>query len=181
MREKRGFATVEEMNEQLIENWNSMVTPKDEVFYLGDLSFEKKKPYSGTLDAIERLNGTIHFYRGNHEHIADKLNEQHPKLFASYQDYGHIKVYDNDTQERNRIILCHYSFQVWDSSHHGSWNLYGHSHDSLPERGGFKACDVGVDSWKLFPVKYETLKEKFDDEFYKYYEPIDHHTKSTGV
>lgn len=181
MRRERKFSTVEEMNETLLDNWNSVVKPKDDVYFLGDLSFEKGKTFEGTIDLVNSLNGTIHFIRGNHEHVADKLNDRFPNMFATYSDYKHIKVYDNDTLEQQRIILCHYSFQVWDSSHYGSWNLYGHSHDSLPERKGFKSCDVGVDSWGLTPVKYETLRDKFNDEFYKYYEPIDHHTKVTNI
>ena len=37
--DNRGFATVEEMNEYMIEKWNAKVRNKDEVFILGDLSY----------------------------------------------------------------------------------------------------------------------------------------------
>ena len=35
----RGFASVEEMNETMIEKWNARVRKKDEVVIIGDLSF----------------------------------------------------------------------------------------------------------------------------------------------
>jgi len=171
--EERGFSTLDEMHETIIRNWNNVVKRGDEVWHLGDFSLGKVEP---TKEILRQLNGKIHFIKGNHDSVADKLKDE----FTSYQYYKHLNIYDNDRESRQRIILSHYSFQVWDSSHHGSWNLYGHSHGSLPERRGFKACDIGVDSWNFTPVKYEQIRDKFDDEFYKYYEAIDHHNKNTN-
>ena len=34
----RPFVSIEEMNEVLIQNWNDLVLPEDEVYYLGDFS-----------------------------------------------------------------------------------------------------------------------------------------------
>ena len=38
----RPFFHVEEMNQALIDNWNSVVTDKDVVWVIGDFCFEKK-------------------------------------------------------------------------------------------------------------------------------------------
>ena len=35
--EPRGFNSIEEMNNAIVENWNSIVTNEDNVFILGDL------------------------------------------------------------------------------------------------------------------------------------------------
>lgn len=35
---KRPFASVEEMNEKMVQYWNDVVKDKDEVYYLGDFS-----------------------------------------------------------------------------------------------------------------------------------------------
>ena len=37
--DKRGFKTVEEMNEYMIQQWNGRVRKNDEIVILGDLSF----------------------------------------------------------------------------------------------------------------------------------------------
>ena len=35
--EPRGFKTIEEMNEKIFNNWNSIVTDEDDVYHLGDI------------------------------------------------------------------------------------------------------------------------------------------------
>ena len=60
----RGFSSVEEMNETLISNFNSIVKPEDHVYILGDLTLGDLKT---GLAAIARLNGCLHIIRGNHD------------------------------------------------------------------------------------------------------------------
>lgn len=167
---KRPYSSIEEMDRVLIENWNKVVAKTDTVWYLGDFSFYKKDKIEQIID---QLNGVIHYVRGNHDQVIEKKLKGR---FASFQDYKHILVEDKDVPSgHQRIILSHYSFQVWNHIHRGAWNLYGHSHGNLKERKGFKACDIGVDSWFHAPVSYEHLKHKFSLEFYQNFQPIDHH------
>ena len=59
------FKSIEEMNETLIEQWNSIISKNDRVFHLGDFAFGQD------LDAIEqiikRLNGSVYLIIGNHD------------------------------------------------------------------------------------------------------------------
>ena len=48
----RPFSSVEEMNERMIENWNSVVTVQDHVYHLGDVYFGNE-----TSNFFHRLNG----------------------------------------------------------------------------------------------------------------------------
>jgi calcineurin-like phosphoesterase family protein len=60
----RNFSTVEEMNEKIIERWNSVVQPNDTIYHLGDMTM-------GDIDTavplIARLNGKINLAIGNHD------------------------------------------------------------------------------------------------------------------
>lgn len=163
----RPFASVEEMNEALIANWNAVVKYDDVVYHLGDFAF---LPYDKLKQIARRLNGTKHFIRGNHDkeidrHKTDLLNS---KTFASIQDYYELK------HDGQMICLFHYGQRVWNKSHHGSIMLYGHSHGSLPPFG--KSVDVGVDCKEITP---EYRPVSFDEVMAymknRTFEAVDHH------
>jgi len=61
-KEHRNFSTIEEMNEFLIEKWNSVVKPKDTIYHLGDFCFGRKN-----IDIAARLNGNKQLILGNHD------------------------------------------------------------------------------------------------------------------
>ena len=60
----RGFKNQWEMNEKIIENWNSIIQPDDDVYILGDIVLSDTD--SG-IAALKQLKGKIHIIRGNHD------------------------------------------------------------------------------------------------------------------
>jgi len=60
----RPFASVNEMDEALIANWNAVITSKDEVYILGDLTM---RPATEAHQYLVRLKGRKYFIRGNHD------------------------------------------------------------------------------------------------------------------
>lgn len=62
---KRPFRTKKEMNEALVNNWNSIVRTSDLIFFLGDLAFGTN---IRSIDYwLNKLNGKKVFIRGNHD------------------------------------------------------------------------------------------------------------------
>lgn len=59
----RAFATIEEHDETMIANWNSVVRPVDKVYVMGDLVMKAKKQ----IHIMERLNGKKVLIKGNHD------------------------------------------------------------------------------------------------------------------
>jgi calcineurin-like phosphoesterase family protein len=156
----RPYKTVDEMDEDLIRSWNSVVGKHDTVYHLGDFSMKPADYY------ISRLNGHIHLIIGNHEKEALKVRGR----FASVHDLHSIK------HGEQGIILCHYAMRVWNKSHHGYWHLYGHSHGTLPDDPNSKSLDVGVDCWNFAPVSMEQLTQAMSR---KNHVPVDHHGEET--
>lgn len=131
------------MNEFIIAQHNALVGKGDVVYHLGDFTFNGRDRF------LRRLKGSHVFLRGNHDHKRYKDPE-----------VRYIKV------EGQRIVLCHYAMRVWAESHYGSWQLYGHSHGTLPPVG--KQLDVGVDTNGFKPYSFDDIKSIIDsaDETY---------------
>lgn len=137
----RPFATVEEMDEEMIRRWNEVVGQDDVVYHLGDFAMGK----NSAPKTLERLNGRKHFVWGNHD---SKQTRELPH-WESAQPYLEINL------DGHFVVLCHYKFDVFNRSHRGAVQLYGHSHGSMP--GNNQQIDCGVDCWDYRPVDLQTL------------------------
>lgn len=155
---KRPFKDKWEMDEALINNWNSVVTNKDRVFCLGDFFFCGK---DRAISIARRLNGQKFWIFGNHDEKSRKWRDL-TDLFAWCGDYKEIKIPDADGEYRNtsynKIILCHYPIASWHSMQKGTWHLHGHSHGSYHVNDN-KIVDVGSDVWNYTPVSYQEIKK----------------------
>lgn len=134
----RDFASVEKMNETLVNGINQVVGAEDTLFCLGDWSFGGIESIKCFRDKIICKN--IHLILGNHDHHIEDSEKGLQTLFASVSSYKEIRV------AKQRIVLSHYAHRMWNGSHFGAWHLYGHSHSNLEVRPHGKSMDVGVDN-----------------------------------
>jgi calcineurin-like phosphoesterase family protein len=161
---KRPFKNVEEMNETIITNWNSRVSPNDVGFFLGDFVFGGE---SEVARFLSRLNGTINIIFGNHDKSLRNFAKHVVLNKVNYLgDYAEVTI------NGQFIVLSHYAFRVWNRSHYGSYNLYAHSHGSLPDDPNARAIDVGVDCHNFYPISFEQVAAIMEKKNWK---PIDHH------
>jgi calcineurin-like phosphoesterase family protein len=160
----RPYESVDEMNECLIKNWNDKVGPDDTVFHLGDFAMGNRKLVP---EYKRRLNGEIWLIRGNHD-SPDTLRCFHEPVI----DLMELNIKTGEKKKGQKIILCHYRFDVWDASHRGAWHVHGHSHGTLPIRKDRKVWDVGVDANDYQPVSFWDLKRIMDGHGQ---ETVDHH------
>lgn len=143
----RPFTDVDHMDSVMINNWNSVVTPNDTVYYVGDFQIH---PDSNKY--LPRLNGKKILIKGNHDY-------EHKSILKSlhWHEQHDILVMN---AHNTKIILCHYGMRVWPKAHKGSVMLYGHSHNRLP--GTSHSCDVGVDAWNYTPVSFMDIKKRLN-------------------
>lgn len=152
----RPFSCANEMNEKLIENWNSKVGKKDVIYHLGDFSFKTKA--EKVLEIIDRLNGNIVFIKGNHDKLLMKA------LKRSLPDIVEVKIQDDEIG-KHLIVLCHYPMISWNNSHRGTWQLFGHHHtinektSPINDKLSLNQLDVGIDAHNYFPISYEEVKK----------------------
>lgn len=116
--DKRPFNNVNEMNNKLIENWNSVVNKNDVTYVLGDFCWLKKEDWIKFLD---KLNGSKVLIKGNHD--LKKMPEQLKSKFSDIKDYKEIS--DNG----RKVILSHYPLVFYKSNWNKNiYHLYGHVH-----------------------------------------------------
>lgn len=156
----RPFKNVFEMNQVLVDNWNKVVPKDGVVFHLGDFALNLSN--QATSHIFHSLNGTKHLVIGNHEKCI--LNSAYIKgLFNTVNDISEIFVKDDEiTYKEQHIVMCHYPMITWNASHRGSWQLFGHVHGGLSNKGVINhptsALDVGVDNHNFTPLSYEQVK-----------------------
>lgn len=137
--------SIEEMDEGLIERWNSVVKPNDLVYNLGDLSFNRDVDY--TVRVLNRLNGTIRFIFGNHDGLVKENINRFAERFEWLKDYYEFR------DGNQYVVLSHFPFATWNRAHHGAIHCHGHCHGSYRPAHG-KIVDVGTDS-DLVTGKYD--------------------------
>lgn len=158
--ESRPYASVDEMNEAMVEAWNSVVGPRDTVVHLGDFGFASGRGRRQGLDDIfKSLNGHKELVRGNHD-------EQNPAVeLCEWERVDDLRTL---RQDGFRAVLCHYPLATWKHAHRGYLMLHGHSHGTLKQEAPNR-WDVGWDVWRE-PVPFERFCEMRTE-----YEPVDHH------
>jgi len=153
--EPRGFSSAEEMNEKIIENWNSVVKQEDEVYLLGDVVLSNME---AGIAALKRLNGKIHIICGNH----DTTN----KIKAYAQCSNVVEICDGKFLKlgKQNFYLSHYpcvtaNHDVDTPLNRKIISLCGHIHSKD------KWCDfdkglvyhVELDAHNCFPVSIDTI------------------------
>ena len=121
--DKRPFASVEEMDAELIRRWNTKVGKGDLVYVLGDLIWKSRKGEAEQI--IRSLNGQIILIKGNHDRFLH--NAKAKAALAGVKDYDDICVTLEDGTKR-RCILSHYFIPMYNGHRHKTIHLHGHSH-----------------------------------------------------
>lgn len=117
--DNRPFKNVEEMNKALIDRWNSVVSPEDIVYVLGDMFWCKADE---ALSVLDKLHGQKFLIKGNHDKTHDN---NFKKKFVKIYDY--MEIDDNG----RKVVLCHYPIPCFKNHFYGWYHLYGHVHNSF--------------------------------------------------
>lgn len=113
----RPFASVEEMDKTIIDNWNARVSKDDLVYVLGDIAFNDDH-----AEIFFRLNGEKILLLGNHDKDLkiDKL-----KCFRQIDKLITIKDMGRS------VCLCHYPMISFENSIYGGYHVFGHIHNNV--------------------------------------------------
>lgn len=140
----RPYTTAAEMDEALIENWNSRVKGNDTVFILGDLFFRS----DNAEEILRCLKGKKRLLVGNHDGSwMTKVDVS--RYFAS------VDLMLELSDGRHALTLCHYPLLTWKHAKK-SYMVHGHIHN-----------DTGADFWPLLAARDNVLNAGVDINGYQ--------------
>lgn len=140
---KRGFSSEEKHDLLIIENWNKVVTKRDVVYVLGDITFEK----SGKYPLLKKLNGLIKVVLGNHDRASDiaELSKFVNSVCGAVKYKGfiltHIPIHRSEV---NRF----------------RGNIHGHTHEIVIDDKRY--LNVSCEQVNFTPILFEKLIESYD-------------------
>lgn len=166
--EKRGYKNIYEMNEDLIEKWNSVVSLEDDVYVLGDLMLGPEE----NVKYIKQLKGSIHIILGNHDsstrqNLYNQCYNVVEVVYATQIKYNKQVLYlshyptlcanyDDDKPLKAKVI-----------------NICGHTHTFDPfcdwEKG--LIYHVEIEAQNGYPIEIEDMLEQIRKRFYSDREP----------
>lgn len=170
----RGFKDVQEMNNFILGELKSRISPGDILFDLGDLFWNiTPNQMCEVLDQIPTNN--IYKIVGNHDRYGVYYGSgglEVRKRFKIVCDILDIQVESWKTGETYMVTMSHYPMISWNHKPHGSIHLHGHTHsniDCLNDNSPDLRVDVGFDGHLAkdtgsFIIDFEDIIQFFDNK-----------------
>ena len=155
-----GFADVDEMDEHMIQRWNSVVKPGDIVYHLGDVVIDKNnEDRTWFKQNWPRLNGGKRLIVGNHDDIKFLASGgffSKVLMWRMFPEFGllfsHVPLHPSS--------LLRYVDQdaEWPDGQETLMNVHGHIHQNSSPEGPYR--NVSVEAIDYTPVNIEELRIK---------------------
>lgn len=141
----RVFNSVDEMNDEMIYNHNSVVKKSDEVYFLGDVAIELE-----SLSLLSRMNGRKKLVRGNHDIF-------HINHYLKYFDdiLGSVTFVD-------QFILSHIPLHPNCISARYLTNVHGHLHNNIIKDKNY--FNVSMEKINYTPIEHSELIKKINHQ-----------------
>lgn len=144
----RGFNSVWEMNNIIIEKWNEVVKYDDVVYHLGDFML-------GDLDAgislVKQLNGKIRLAIGNHD------TDARLATFCTLYNFDDIQFGYRLKHGKNTFLLTHYPTLTGNFDNSKTYSIHGHTHSINPFCDYDMMYNVNCDAHNCMPIALEDM------------------------
>lgn len=150
----RGFSSIQEHDEMIIQRWNENVKPEDTVYHLGDVMLGDNKH---GIDCLHRLNGHIILLPGNHDTDTRKrlYVQEFPNVVFNFDTYATMLKVNG----KRSFYLSHFPTMLTNGEeNHGPWGLCGHTHTTDKYLNmNMRAYHVELDAHNCCPVSLDTI------------------------
>lgn len=150
----RNFNDVEQMDEFMIQQWNSVVSEDDLVYVVGNFAWD---PESAEF-AIKRLNGTIIIMEGKWDRASkDLVDKLGSKIGVAYVEEAIKYVQDIN------ICLSYWPLSDWPHREDGAISVIGIPKGQFNTNHEIKRVNVACDYWDFKPVDIRKVIQLFSD------------------
>lgn len=127
----RKYATVGEMNSDIVFKWNETINKDDVVIFMGDfvMSTKVKDVPEYFYMVVDNLNGEKHFIRGNHDHILSKVTKDNILWADGFVFDYHNRHYICQHNDFNEVKLTNPVLKVNDTDYSMNVLVHGHTHE----------------------------------------------------
>jgi calcineurin-like phosphoesterase family protein len=150
------FADVDEMDEHMIERWNSVVKAGDIVYHLGDVVMGDKEWFKKNWP---RLNGSKRLIVGNHDDIPFLSSGGFFKKVGMWRMFPEFGLMFSHVPLHESGLLRHVDrSKSYPDGCETLLNIHGHIHQNPSPDGPYKC--VCVEQTNYTPVNIEDLRIK---------------------
>lgn len=139
----RPFSSVEEMNELMVERWNSVVRDGDKIYHLGDVTFDYGEDFRLLMS---RLRGGKRLILGNHDMIKGT------NLISFFKKVGLWRLFKDEN-----FVCSHIPLRP-DQMRKVAFNVHGHIHERTMTEPQY--VNVCVEQTDYTPVSLDQIKDK---------------------
>lgn len=156
----RGFTSIKEHDETIVENWNKTISNNDIVYLLGDLMLNDNER---GIQLIKQLNGQVIYYiRGNH--CTDvrcglySTTKMIPLSGSFYNSWAAVQKINGYTFYLSHYpTITSYVENMAPLKHH-LINLHGHTHSKDKFYNDMPFCyNVALDAHNNYPVAFDEI------------------------
>jgi len=150
------FDNIDQMDEYMLEKWNSVVKPGDIVYHLGDV-------FMGCKDRFKRqwpkFNGSKRLIVGNHDDIPFLSSGgffKKVQMWRMFPEFGlmfsHVPLHESN------LLRLKEKGGKWPEDTESLLNVHGHIHQNPSPDGPYR--NVSVEAVDYTPVNIEELRVK---------------------
>ena len=148
------FSNVDEMNECILENWNSVVGPSDIVYHLGDVFFGAREDFAKLWP---KFNGSKRLVVGNHDDVKFLSSGGFFKKVMMWREFTEFGLMLSHVPLHESALMRHTDrTKPWPDGQSTLLNIHGHIHQNPSPPGPYK--NLCVEWTDYTPVNIEELR-----------------------
>jgi len=147
---KRPFDSVNEMNSELIEAWNSEVSAEDIVYVLGNFAWDPE-----TAEVIlKNLNGEIVIISGEYDKAITDISEMVNINFLYNAIEYHPEV---------NAVMSYWPLVDWPNKSKKAYSFIGHPSQKYKTNHKSRIINCSCDNWEFKPIEVIKIIKLFEE------------------